>query len=807
MKIKNLNQNNKHSYRSRLDTLHNLVTNIKNFICMHPIIVLSILMAGTAIYVFYQFLFERQIFVFSDVGSDTKNVYYPFFVSIARKIEQGDFSLWDFSYGTGVNILTRQADVGSIFTYLTCALGRRGIKYALVWVHVFKIFISGYLCYFYLNSFKFTTISKVMVSYIYAFNGFMILWGQHYFLGTASICIILMLWSIELSFKSPKGYICLALSTFMVMCTSYYFAYMILLFSAVYVLFRLCYIYSFKEVKKVIKSGGGLLCAVFVGACLSAFIFLPSVYIVVSTSARLGADTSILDRIREFASSSYDQTTIQSIISRVFSNNLMGTEDFAGPLNYYELPQWFFSSFTLFVGIVFVLELILEKSENIKRKVIKILGIVLVLFTAFHPFVSFVFNGFVTLFFRYTYLFMPVLGLCYASVFDKLFYNKLICAKFEIFIAGAISLWAMSNNIYNINTSSRNAEFLGCSYLLMTAMFIMLSILVQGEKRESIKRIVCIMGSGLLIVTNVSMESFVTNNARTATSEIDSKIYATSGNDSVQAALSELQEGDHTFYRIEKTFQDTAYLNDSLLQGYYGVSTYNSVINKNLIEFKNQICPEFQVTESEGYYDFQQIVENVDVVSLLGVKYILSLDYMDNVPEYEYLKTVENVHIYQNTATDGVAKFFANAVDYETFTVLEQQEKRDLIGDIVIINGLEEDVTDVVENEKSTVYFENPTNSSHIVGKVDARCDGWVFVAIPYEDGWKAYVDGKKTEILQADIGFSAIRVEKGNHEITFRYQTPYLKEGIIVSCVGVMLLFMWCTEIYIHTKKSKKSK
>lgn len=798
----NLNQREKSKKHDEfLNTVNFCILNMKKFLCAHPIFVLSLLIGGTAIYVFYPFLFERQIFLFSDVGSDTKNVYYPFFISIARKLEQGDFSLWDFSYGMGVNILTRQADVGSIFTYITCALGKRGIKYALVLVHILKIAISGYLCYFYLNTFKFTTMSKVLVSYIYAFNGFIMLWGQHYCMGTASICIILMLLSIELAFKSSKGFVFAAFSTFVIMCNSYYFAYMVLLFSAIYVLFRMCYVYSKNELNKAFRTGGRLLGAVFIGACISAFIFIPSVYIVLSTSARLGGESDIFSRLLEHITLSFDEATRNSVVSRIFSNNLMGTEDFVGPYNYYELPQWFFSSFLLFVGIIYVCEIFLDRSENIKRKVIKIVGLLLVLTVTFHPFISFVFNGFVTAFFRYTYLFMPVLGLCYANVLDKLLCNRLVCAKLEIFLAGFIAFWVMSDNIYNINTSSRTAQSLGYTYLFMLAILVMLSLIVQGMGRNSIKRIVCVVGVCVLIITNVGIESFVTNNERNLISEIEPDIYKTSGNDSVQLALSELRKSDDTFYRTEKTFWDITYLNDSMLQGYYGVSTYNSVINRNLIEFKNQICPGLQVTAAEGYHDFQQIVDDVNVVSLLGVKYILSLEYIDDIPEYQYIKSVDNVHIYQNTETNGIGKFFVNAVDRETFLSLEKEEKNELIRDTLVIDGLDKNVTGGEAGE-SRVVFETPTNSSFVKGTADVKEDGWIFVSIPYEDGWKAYVDGSETEIVQADFGFWAIRVNKGIHDITLRYQTPYLIEGSIVSCMGMVFLAIGCIVVNTITKK-----
>ena len=62
-------------------------------------------------------------------------------------------------------------------------------------------------------------------------------------------------------------------------------------------------------------------------------------------------------------------------------------------------------------------------------------------------------------------------------------------------------------------------------------------------------------------------------------------------------------------------------------------------------------------------------------------------------------------------------------------------------------------------------------------------------LAIPDQQGWSIYVDGKKTETFNADYGFLGIELEAGQHEIEARYEIPYLKEGMVISLVGIVLL------------------
>ena len=53
---------------------------------------------------------------------------------------------------------------------------------------------------------------------------------------------------------------------------------------------------------------------------------------------------------------------------------------------------------------------------------------------------------------------------------------------------------------------------------------------------------------------------------------------------------------------------------------------------------------------------------------------------------------------------------------------------------------------------------------------------------IPKSPGMRAFVDGRETEILQADTMFSALLLDPGEHKIEFRYRTPGLAAGAAVS-------------------------
>lgn len=770
-----------------------------------PILCLTALMLITALAVFWQFLFQRQVFIFSDIGADTRSVYYPFFASLQRKMEQGDWSFWDFTYGPGTNILTRQADVGSIFTWFICSFGADNVKYLLVIAQIAKVFLSGYICYAYLGCFRFGKVSRVLSSYIYAFNGFTMLWGQHYFFGTACLLMVFMLWAIEKALSGPDGYLAMIAAAFCVMITSYYFAYMVLLVAAVYALFRLFYLYSFKQISVIVKKVLGMLAAVIVGGLMAGVLFLPSIYQVMANSGRLEGELTLLDKVAQQATATYDGATVWAILSRMFSNNLMGVEPYSGPINYYEEPQWFFSSLLIFVALVFISELVLGKDRSMKQKCLLCGGFLITAYAAFFPLISLILNGFVTTFFRYTFVFMPLLALCFADVLERIFFKKLAFGKVQIPLAAAITVLLLLLAKRNVPAPVSWAQELSDKYLYIILGFFVVTMAAQFFQAKGWARTLCITLATVLIVLNVTMDAHVTNNERVLTSEERPNIYMDHGNDTVQKILKELQETDPGFYRVEKMFHDISYLNDAMLQGYYGVSAYNSVMNHDLKMFYSIFCPEFMAYGMSGYYDFRNIYNRVDITSLLGVKYILSYDYITDVPEYEYVKTVDSIHVYRNTATDGVGKFFPEAIDDDHYLGLSYDNKKELLRHTLVLHTLEQPFYNDLSVEKSTVVFERPENSGYITGTVGANQNGFVFLGIPYETGWTAYLDGEQVTIQRAVVGYSAIYVPQGTHTIELRYSTPMLGVGMAMSVAGFVAALAWSIVEIRRKNRAKK--
>lgn len=80
-------------------------------------------------------------------------------------------------------------------------------------------------------------------------------------------------------------------------------------------------------------------------------------------------------------------------------------------------------------------------------------------------------------------------------------------------------------------------------------------------------------------------------------------------------------------------------------------------------------------------------------------------------------------------------------------------------------------------------------SATHFSGTMDVFEDSTVLTTIPYSTGWKVWVDGQEVEtykILDSLLGFT---ISKGIHRIEYRYSTPFLLEGSLVSIASLLLL------------------
>ena len=114
------------------------------------------------------------------------------------------------------------------------------------------------------------------------------------------------------------------------------------------------------------------------------------------------------------------------------------------------------------------------------------------------------------------------------------------------------------------------------------------------------------------------------------------------------------------------------------------------------------------------------------------------------------------------------------------------------------------DIVNLKSNEFKMSYYDD----EKIIGTLNANSNGILQISTSYTTGWKAFVDGKETDTITVNTGFIGIPLTRGEHKIRLEYNTPYLKIGTYLSCIGlILIIFVFIIDSIYHLNERRKKK
>ena len=113
------------------------------------------------------------------------------------------------------------------------------------------------------------------------------------------------------------------------------------------------------------------------------------------------------------------------------------------------------------------------------------------------------------------------------------------------------------------------------------------------------------------------------------------------------------------------------------------------------------------------------------------------------------------------------------------------------------MNGVLQNVSKLRENQVTNLklckdVLHSREYSDSVICDVTINKPGLVFFSIPYSKGWSALIDGENAKVYLANKGYLALAIsDLGMHSIRLTYRTPYLRLGLLVSIVSIVLLLV----------------
>lgn len=764
--------------------------------------------------VFNEYILFHSVYLFKDIGSDTINGYYPNYINISEYLRTEGFPKWSFNNGMGQNIFSFfLRDPIDIIVY---SFRKENIPYVIIYKELFKIIMSGIVFYFYLRKLSFTTYTSIIGSMLYSFSGFMVLgsgWGIFTF---EALSLALLLFSFEKIFQNNNWYLfpfVIALIGISMPFNLYLYG----IFIIVYILFRY-FLEKGMELKGLYQLIFKMGLLTLLGLGISSMFLFSNIGQLLE-SPRVGGDASLFHSLFNspvFATS--NKENFATTIMRFFSNDLLGTgSSFKGWGNYLEAPL-FYSGLLSLLLIPQVFGFL-----NKKQKIIYAAFIVIWIIPIIFPFFRYAFWLFSGDYYRAFSLCVATgfifLGLNSLNYLDRLGKVNLITLLITLFF---LFVFLFYRYFLRHNPIDKELRFIVSVFLIIYAVLLYLHGFYKTK----------LWAQFLLILTlfiELSYFSSITVNKRSVISSRELK-QKEGYNDYTNEAIAYLNKTDNSFYRIDKNYSSGpamhGSINDSQAQNYKGTSSYSSFNQMYYIKFLQgmEIIHGNVEVETRWVMGFsgKTLLETIG-----SVKYVLS-KLTDNsyllYTGFDSVSQFGNVKIFRNKNYLPLGFTYDKYLPESDFRKVSNLNKQPLLFNAIVVDDENKDrykdltlfsLKDTLNNY-NMVAFENDIkklkqdtlvitkyNHNAIKGKINIDKKKLLFFSIPYDKGWTATVDGKEAKIELVDFGFQALILDRGEHSIELNYTVPYLKAGIIVS---VLSLLVFLIVVLWEKKKNRNS-
>lgn len=262
-------------------------------------------------------------------------------------------------------------------------------------------------------------------------------------------------------------------------------------------------------------------------------------------------------------------------------------------------------------------------------------------------------------------------------------------------------------------------------------------------------------------------------------------------------------------YNILNYFEKLdAYLNYAIVDGDYSGGYVKKIKDYipdyNILESKN-----LKIEENNGEYFIKAFKDNKLVIKLDNISdsEILLLRfkmlYDNKCSEDDSYVTINGV---SNKLTCRSWKYHNNNYDFEyslsgndTLEITFSEGKFNLSNLSFAIYNYN-DLVSINDEISPFVIDRDKTKGDVIEGNIDVKNDGYFKLSIPYDKGFEVYVDGEKTPYEVVNKSFIGFKINEGNHNIKLVYVSPLFKEGLALSCVGLVLFVG--SVVYYRNKK-----
>ena len=762
---------------------------------------LAALIAAAAIFVPYMILSEGYFTFFGDFNVQQ----IPFYKLCHKAIREGNI-YWSFNTDLGANFIGSYSFylLGSPFFLITLPFPTDWVPYFMGPLLILKFALSALTAYLYIRRFTKTPQAASLGGILYAFSGFSVynIFFNHFH--EAIIIFPLLLLGLELLLtENRRGVFALAVAV--AAAVNYFFFFGMVVFCLIYFFVR-----TFSgAIKFRFSRFLALAFEAVIGFLMAAVLIIPSVLAVISNG-----------RVSEFL------TGWGAIVYGKESIYLNIIECFFFPPDLPARPVFFpeanvkwssLGGWLPLFSMTGVFAFFKSRQNHWLKRVAGIcifMALVPVLNSAFYAFNS---SYYARWFYMPILMFTLMTAVMYEDENANLRYGVSWTAAITIAFSVVIGLFPTEKDgEYSFGLFTKPTDITYIARYVATCAIALVSVIILlvllRIRRKNLKRffnaaIIC-----TLIVSVLYGNVFVAT-GRSHSYEIK------------EVMIDHLIEGNVDLpqtndYRID-VYDGVD--NTGMYLGYPTINAFHSIVPSSIMEFYDYIDVERSVgSRPDTNYPALR--------SLLSVKYLLSDQTLEDfsaangdtkMPGYSYLKTDGGYHIFENENFIGYGFSYDNYMTYDYCEDYSGQTRSKLMLKAILLDdeqvkkygylmrnveksepfAFDDDFSEDASKLAATSADSFSVDNNGFSATVTRDKKSLVFFSVPYDEGFRATVNGEPVKIEKVNVGFMAVAVPAGRNVIRFNYYTPGLDMGIYVSLVSliVFLIYFIISSIYIR--------
>ncbi len=542
---------------------------------------------------------------------DSLHQYVPFFSEYRDKlINEGSlFYSWNVALGSNFLSLTSYY-LSSPFNFLVLLFSKENVPWAMCFIMCLKVCLSAFtMAYFLSNKEKEKDNSFIIVpiAVAYALNNYVIgfYWNIMWMDCILIFPIIILGFKKLMEDKDPRMY---TLSMFYALYCNYYIGFMICIFMVLWF-----FVYNHGGIKKFFVDGINFAVYSLASGGMTAFLLIPAYKGIMSTasaSAKLPKWT-------------WYQSVFEQLKQQFYWTDAFTNQTFDGGVNLY------CGVLTIFTAFLYIVADEIKFIDKIK----KILLLVFLVMSFNNELLNFIWHGFHNQYGipnRFSFLFIFVLLL---MAYDALKVLK----KQHVFMVISAGMFAAS---YVLLIKLKASAVEPLSLWLTLALIGIYTVLCALHVGKKLKK----EGFSYAIATVCLIELVacgVYNLAGNGYADIESKYSTTSNIAAANAEISKMAEEDQVgFYRAE--LMDSTVLNEVTWHNMPSVGTFCSTVLGENVTTMGRLG--FYTGANEFLYMGSTPFTN----SLFNVRYLLEREGDLNNFDFNYVKEVDGVGIYEN---------------------------------------------------------------------------------------------------------------------------------------------------------------